>query len=131
MSSILQWRRLSAKRKDDGTLCESSCKNEGGVVKGANADEGFIPTPSGITNEPKRKNLDDDRDIRRASRPSIDNKMHIVQCKKAQYSHLMSSHKVMPKDEDDDYPKVYETRKSSGKKEPAALWLASFRVDED
>ena len=140
MSSILQWRRLSAKSKDESIPCKASCKMDDVIDEGTNADEGFVLR--GNIKEPKQDSshetcmqqeklqLDDVKDKRRVSRSSIDNKLHIVQSKKVQYSHLTSSRKVIPKDEND-YPIVYESMKRSCRKEPAALWLAPFRVDED
>ncbi len=138
MSSILQWRRLSAKRKDESISCEASCKKDEGINEGTNAvDEGFglrgkIKEPSSHETcmQQEKRRLDDVKDRRRVARSSAIDKIHIVPYKKAQYSHLTSSRKVMPKDAND-YPIVYESRKRNGRKEPAALWLAPFRVDDD
>lgn len=138
MSSILQWRRLAAKRSDESISCDTFFKKDEGLNEGTNAGEGF--SFSGKIEEPKQyrshekqlqqKNVGDKVDSRRVARSNIGSKMHIVQCKKAWYSHLSSSQKVMPKDEYN-YPIVYESRKRHGRKESAPLWLVPFRVDDD
>lgn len=53
-----------------------------------------------------------------------DRRMHIVQCKKAQYQHLESSHQ-------DQCPIVYSSGKKQDRKEVAALWLQPFTVVDD
>ena len=56
--------------------------------------------------------------------------IHIVQNKKAQFSHLISQQKVMPKDEDQ-CPIVYNSSEVELRKEVAALWLQPFTVVDD
>ena len=135
MSSILQWRKLSAKSSDKSIPWETSSTKEEDLNKGTNAEKGIvlrgkIKEQKNDCNPEKRKHLRDKKDVRRVARSSSENKMHIVQCKKAKFTHLLSSQKVKPKDEDD-CPIVYDSGKRSGRKEVAALWLAPFRVDDD
>jgi hypothetical protein len=138
MSSILQWRKLSTKSSDNGIALETSSKKEKDLNKGSKAEKGIILR--GKIKEQKhdcnpekrmqRKHLRVEKDVRHVARSSSVNKMHIVHCKKAQFTHLLSSQKVMPKDEDN-CPIIYDSGKRSGRKEVAALWLAPFRVDDD
>jgi hypothetical protein len=137
MSSILQWRKLSAKCSDKGIPWKTSSQEEEGLNKVSKAEQGIVL--HGKIKEPKRdcnpekrmrrKQLKDEKEPR-VGRPSCDAKVHIVQCKKAQFTHLLSTQKVMPKDEDN-CPIVYNSRKRNGRKEVAALWLAPFRIDDD
>jgi hypothetical protein len=141
MSSILQWKKLSTKSSDKGLPWETASEQEEDFLsKGTKAEKGFVLR--GKIKEQKndynpekrmrRKHLRDENDAHRVARSSScsENKMHIVQCKKAQFTHLLSSQKVMPKDEDH-CPIVYDSGKRNGRKEVAALWLAPFRVDDN
>ena len=143
MSSILQWRKLSTKSSDKGIALETSSKKEEDLNKGTKAEKGIILRGKikeqkhestidavGAEKRMQREHLRDEKNVRHVARSSSVNKMHIVHCKKAQFTHLLSSQKVMPKDEDN-CPIIYDSGKRSGRKEVAALWLAPFRVDDD
>ena len=59
-------------------------------------------------------------------------KMHLVQCKKAQYSNIISHQKGSITLDDDKCPIVYSNSKTGGgKKSKTALWLQPFTVVAD
>jgi len=59
-------------------------------------------------------------------------KMHLVQCKKAQYSNIISRQKGSITLDDDKCPIVYSNSKTGGgKKSKTALWLQPFTVVAD
>jgi len=132
---ILQWRKLSGDTRSK--MCtpfftstqthespnESSIRHVKWKIKVSKQDT--------INEEAKlrRKQLGTTKKDLSTSRDN--KKLHIVQNKKAQFSHLMSSQKVMPKNEDQ-CPIVYNSlEKEKGRKEVAALWLQPFTVVDD
>mmetsp|Transcript_12026 Transcript_12026/g.25870 ORF Transcript_12026/g.25870 Transcript_12026/m.25870 type:complete len:143 (-) Transcript_12026:326-754(-) len=132
---ILQWRKLSG---DTGSkICtpffSSTQTNE-------SPNESSIRQLKGKIKVSKQDTINKEAKLRRKQLGTTnkdlfarrDNKkLHIVQNKKARFSHLMSSQKVMPKNEDQ-CPIVYNSpEKEKGRKEVAALWLQPFTVVDD
>lgn len=78
----------------------------------------------------RRKALDASKKDR-VTRRGDAKKIHIVQNKKAQFTHLTSSQRVKPNDDQHQRPIVYDSSDKRDRQEVAALWLQPFTVVDD
>eukprot|EP00578_Thalassiosira_sp_NH16_P016320 CAMPEP_0181127354 /NCGR_PEP_ID=MMETSP1071-20121207/28150_1 /TAXON_ID=35127 /ORGANISM="Thalassiosira sp., Strain NH16" /LENGTH=145 /DNA_ID=CAMNT_0023213081 /DNA_START=824 /DNA_END=1258 /DNA_ORIENTATION=+ len=132
---ILQWRKLCGEtslpqknEKSHRQLKSSNDVRHAGGIKVSRQDS--------INREARMRRQQQDHDAiaknKLANRDKVERrKLHIVQTKKAQYPHLLSSQKISAKCEDE-RPVVYDSvGKEEGRKEVAALWLQPFTIIDD
>ena len=131
---ILQWRKLSGDTKNKGVPWTSTknncskdtqkCSRSGKLLKVSRQDS--INAQARL----KRKEIETASKKKAVHRDRKSNKkLHIVQSKKSQYTHLVSSQQVKAKDEDAE-PIIYKSSKEE-RKEVAPLWLQPFTVVDD
>ena len=130
---ILQWRKLSG---DTSKNYASRKKNAG--TRETIANKSFcqvkVSKQDRVNEEAKLRRKQRDATKKKDQVAAIrenDERRHIVQQRKAQYSHLISTQRVLAKDEDQ-CPIVYSAaEKGQERKEVAALWLQPFTVIDD
>lgn len=136
---ILQWRKLTGDASNKGVpwSCTPSLPNNActsadqrtairhGKVKVSRQDC--------INAEARKRRVDaaKQRGALPRRRGGNDRKMHIVQSKRANYSHLVSSQRVMPKQDENRCPILYGSSKAEDRKEVAPLWLQPFTVIDE
>ena len=140
---ILQWRKLTGDVSSKGTpwrYLKNNQNNRAARQRARNGENVKISRQDLVNAEAKKrrqKQLSGATKKDRVASNSTNNgnkgKLCIVQTKKARYSHLISSQRIMPKQDDDHLPIVYNSERGDDRdrKEVAALWLQPFTVLDD
>ena len=140
---ILQWRKLKGNisRSNFGRGFNSNESQALGDEDDNNKKGDANSNCNGMRKSTRQDCINEEAWIRREQRDTITSttkkvpiniktdKMHLVQCKKAQYSNIISRQKGSITLDDDKCPIVYSNSKTGGgKKSKTALWLQPFTV---
>ena len=138
---VLQWRKLTGDASSKGTPWRYLKNNQNNRAARQRARNGEMKiSRQDLVNAEAKRRKQSNTMQKKDHITSNDNnngnkgKLCIVQSKKARYSHLISSQRIMPKQDDDHLPIVYSNSEGGDdrdRKEVAALWLQPFTVLDD